>query len=164
MKNYKDSDYAINKYSKGIVYKTANQTIEINLEQYLKTNPDKTEQDFYELKTLSDEIYLDQDRKEYVSTRKNISLENIGQIQDVFSSAIEEDYIESLDKQYSILAYKQLLEKGNLTDIQLRRFKMHIFENMSLREIAKIENVHFTSVQDSINLAKRKLKKFFEKF
>lgn len=164
MKNYKKNDYAINKYSSGIVYKTADQIIEITLSDYLEANPDKTEQDFYELKTLSDEIYLEQDRKEYISTRKNISLENNKQIQDIFSSAIEENYIEKLDKQNSILAYKQLFEKGNLTDTQKRRFKMYIFDNLSLREIAKIENVAHISVYESVCAAKEKLKKFFEKF
>ena len=39
MRNYKSSDYAINKYSEGIVYKTANQIIEISLDDYLKANP-----------------------------------------------------------------------------------------------------------------------------
>ena len=164
MKNYKKNDYAINKYSSGIVYKTADQIIEITLSDYLEANPDKTEQDFYELKTLSDEIYLEQDRKEYISTRKNISLENNKQIQDIFSSAIEENYIEKLDKQNSILAYKRLFEKGNLTDTQKRRFKMYIFDNLSLREIAKIENVAHISVYESVCAAKEKLKKFFEKF
>lgn len=64
MKNYKSSDYAINKYSENIVYKTANQIIEISLSDYLEANPDKTEQDFNELKALSDEIYLEQVREE----------------------------------------------------------------------------------------------------
>lgn len=164
MKNYKKSDYAINKYASGIVYRTADQIIEITLSDYLETNPDKTEQDFYELKALSDEIYLEQDRKENVSTRKNVSLENNEQIKDVIASALEENYIEKLDKQNSILALKQLFEKGNLTDTQKRRFKMYLFDNLSLREIAKIENVAHISVYESICTAKEKLKKFFEKF
>ena len=44
MKNYKDSDYALNKYSQGIVYKFADGIVEITLEDYLRDNPDKTEQ------------------------------------------------------------------------------------------------------------------------
>jgi len=164
MKNYKNSDYAVNKYSSGIVYRTVNQIIEISLSDYLEANPDKTEQDFYELKALSDQIYLEQAQKENKSTKKDISFENMEQLKDSAVFTIEENYIEKLDKQNSILALKQLFEKGNLTEIQKRRFKMHIFENLSYREIAKIENVHFTSVQDSIDLAKIKLKKFFDKF
>lgn len=47
MKNYKDSDYALNKYSEGIVYQYADgrkQTIW--LEDYLAANPGKTAEDF----------------------------------------------------------------------------------------------------------------------
>ncbi len=70
MKNYKGSDYAANKYSSGIVYRTANQTIEISLSDYLEANPDKTKQDFYKLKVLSDQIYLEQAQNENKSTKK----------------------------------------------------------------------------------------------
>ncbi len=99
MKNYKNSDYAINKYSESIVYRTANQIIEISLADYLKANPDKTEQDFKELKALSDEIYLEQDRTENRITQKTLSLENTRQVQDVTALTIEENYIEKLDRQ-----------------------------------------------------------------
>lgn len=93
MKNYKKSDYAINKYASGIVYRTADKIIEITLFDYLETNPDKTEQDFYELKALSDEIYLEQVRAENNSTQRNVSFENMAEIQDDTVLTIEEDYI-----------------------------------------------------------------------
>lgn len=35
MKNYKDSDYALNKYSENIVYKFADGVKEITLEDYI---------------------------------------------------------------------------------------------------------------------------------
>jgi len=164
MKNYKSNDYAINKYSDGIVYKTANQIIEISLVDYLKANPDKTEQDFRELKALSDEIYLEQDRIENRITKKTLSLENTKQIQDITALTIDESYIEKLDKQNIALAFKKFLKDGSLTEVQKRRFIMHVFKNISMREIARIENVDFTSVRESIHSAKRKLKKLFEKF
>lgn len=44
MKNYKDSDYALNRYSQGIVYKFSDGIVEITLEDYLRDNPDKTEE------------------------------------------------------------------------------------------------------------------------
>lgn len=91
-------------------------------------------------------------------------MENAGQVQDVTALTIEEKYIEKLDKQHSILAFKEFLKDGSLTEIQKRRFIMHVFKNLSMREIARIENVDFTSVRESIHAAKRKLKKFFEKF
>ena len=49
MRNYKDSDYALNRYSQGIVYKFADSVVEVTLEDYLRDNPDKTEADFEEL-------------------------------------------------------------------------------------------------------------------
>lgn len=58
MKNYHKSDYALNKYRKGIVYKFADGIVEVTLEDYLRENPDKTEADFQALKRLSDEWYL----------------------------------------------------------------------------------------------------------
>jgi hypothetical protein len=39
MKNYKDSDYALNKFSEGIVYRFADRIVEITLEDYLAENP-----------------------------------------------------------------------------------------------------------------------------
>lgn len=60
MKNFKDSDYALNKFSEGIVYRFADRIVEITLDDYLTENPGKTEQDFLELKALSDEIYHEQ--------------------------------------------------------------------------------------------------------
>ena len=62
MRNYKDSDYALNRYSQGIVYKFADGIVEVTREDYLRDNPDQTEDDFAQLKALSDEIYYLQDR------------------------------------------------------------------------------------------------------
>ena len=42
MRNYKDSDYALYRYSQGIVYKFSDGIVEITLEDYLRDNPDKT--------------------------------------------------------------------------------------------------------------------------
>ena len=77
MRNYKDSDYALNKYSQGIVYKFADSIVEVTLEDYLRDNPDKTEADFAELKALSDEIYYRQDRQEYRVSHRDVSINGI---------------------------------------------------------------------------------------
>lgn len=45
MKNYKDSDYALNKFSEGIVYRFADRIVEITLEDYLAENPGYIEQE-----------------------------------------------------------------------------------------------------------------------
>lgn len=77
MSKYQDSDYAVNKFSKGIVYRFSNETIEITLEAYLRDNPGKTKADFTALKALSDEIYYEQDRADSAQTRKDISIHGL---------------------------------------------------------------------------------------
>ena len=49
MKNYKDSDYAVNKFSEGIVYRFADKTVELTLSDFLEAYPGMTEQDFKRL-------------------------------------------------------------------------------------------------------------------
>ncbi len=58
MRNYKDSDYALNRYSQGIVYKFADGIVEITLEDYLRDNLDKTEGNYSEPPLFKDEIRM----------------------------------------------------------------------------------------------------------
>jgi len=78
MRNYADSDYAINKNADGIVYRFADQIVEVTLEDYLEENPGKTSADFTELKALSDEDYYETDRCSYRQTWKNTSFDALG--------------------------------------------------------------------------------------
>lgn len=57
MKNYNKSGYALNKVSQNIVYRFADGIVEVTLADYLRENPNKTEEDFKELKAMSDEMY-----------------------------------------------------------------------------------------------------------
>lgn len=159
MKNYTDSDYALNKFSEGIVYKFADRIVEVTLEDYLSENPDRTEQDFRELKELSDAIYLDQVRAENSQTRKNIPIHGMEETRDLGGIPIDEQYIEMLDKQYATEAIALLLESGLLTDVQERRFRLLIFGGLSKRKIALMEGVHKKSVDECIAAVLDKLKK-----
>ncbi len=162
MKNYKDSDYALNKYSSGIVYKFADQIIEISLNDYLTENPGKTEQDFQKLKELSDSMYLQQDRNDNAQTKRNISIYSL--VNQISSEEnLETDYIEKHDKQYSQRALVKLFESGALTEIQKRRFTQYLFQDLSLRQIAKEEGKTFHAIAQSIYAAMDKLKNIFEK-
>lgn len=58
-------------------------------------------------------------------------------------------------------AVKRLLEVGNITLVQKRRFYLHFYEGMSYRQIVKLDGVHFTSVQESIEACVKKLKKIY---
>ena len=57
--NYRKSDYTANKFSQGIVYRFNGETIEVTLEDYLRENIGKTEQDFQKLKAVSGQIYYE---------------------------------------------------------------------------------------------------------
>jgi hypothetical protein len=71
MKNYQDSDYALNKHSNGIVYRFADGSrFTVTLTDYLAENPDKTEDDFRRFKELSDSDYLESDRSGYRKSGK----------------------------------------------------------------------------------------------
>lgn len=163
MRKYQDSDYAVNKFSPNIVYRFADGTVEVTLQDYLRDNPGKTEQDFVELKALSDEIYYIQDRNDTRYGKRKNTLGNIEESELFATAALDVMLIQNNDERNAIAAAMLLLESGDLTEIQRRRFMLHFFQGLSYRQIAQHENVHFTSVQESIETANAKLKKYFEK-
>ena len=163
MRKYQDSDYAVNKFSPNIVYRFADGTVEVTLEDYLRDNPGKTEQDFAELKALSDEIYYIQDRDDTRYGKRKNTLGGIEESERFATGSPDMELIQNNDEQNAIAAAMQLLDSDDLTEIQRRRFMLHFFQGLSYRQIAECENVHFTSVQESIKAANAKLKKYFEK-
>ena len=50
----------------------------------------------------------------------------------------------------------------NLTDIQLRRIELHIVNEITIRDLAKLEKVQKSQIQKSLQLSLKKIKKFFE--
>lgn len=70
MKNYQNSDFAVNKFSRGIVYRFANETVEVSLDDFLKEHPEKNIADFEEIKRISDEIFKEQDRENNALSNK----------------------------------------------------------------------------------------------
>ena len=162
MKNYKDSDYALNKYSKGIVYRFADGAVEVTMEVYLRENPDKTESDFNELKALSDAMYYEQDRDDYHRTWKDTSLQSLGET-NICAVSSPEDYI--VEQPELVAKKRQRREIGlkvfkKLTEVQRRRYLMYHVKRLSMRQIADIEGAHFTAIQESLQAAERKIKKF----
>ena len=161
MRNYKDSDYALNRYSQGIVYKFADGIVEITLEDYLRDNPDKTEEDFAELKARSDEIYYQQDRQEYRVSHRNVSIS--GMEDSVIASALSVDaeLIQKAEEKKALETAIRLLESGKLTDVQKRRFYLHFFQGLSTRQIAKLEGINQKTAWESLMWAEKKLKKIY---
>lgn len=159
LKKYKDSDYALNKFSAGIVYRFADNIVEISLADYLAENPGKTKQDFQELKALSDAIYLNQVRAENRQTKKDVSIHGMEESRDLGSVPLEEEYIEAIDRKKAIDAYSLLMGSGLLTETQERRLILRIRDGLSQREIAVREGVTYHAVALSLKYATEKLKK-----
>ena len=122
MRNYKDSDYALNKYSEGIVYKFTDVTIEVTLEDYLRDNPDKTEADFMELKTLSDEIYYQQDRQEQRTSRLNVSINGLEETEKVATPSVDTLLLQKEEEENVLEAAYQLLHSGKFLTLGERTF------------------------------------------
>ena len=163
MKNYKESDYALNKFSEGIVYRFADRIVEITLEDYLAENPGKTAEDFLELKALPDEIYHQQVIDENRTSRLDVSINGFEDTEALATVSLDTELIHKKDTEKAIEAARQLLDSGGLTEVQRRRFLLHFFQGLSYRQIASCEGVHFTSVHESIEVATVKLQKFFKK-
>jgi DNA-directed RNA polymerase specialized sigma24 family protein len=166
MSKYQDSDYALNKFSEGIVYRFADGVKEITLADYLRDNPGKTPADFAELKALSDEIYYEQDRADSAQTRKNQTIHGMEETERCATRPLEDElmerYVEIHNRRYAWQAVRALLEGTTLTEVQRRRFCLHIFKGRSTRQIARLEGISFQNVAKSINLAIGKLKKLFD--
>lgn len=81
LKNYKESDYALNKYSQGIIYKFADGIVEVTLEDYLRDNPNGTEADFAKLKAWSDGVYHKREMQEQRTCRQNVSIDQVPEVE-----------------------------------------------------------------------------------
>lgn len=165
MKNYMDSDYAANKYNGGIVYRFADgNRLTVTLESYLTSMPGKTEADFAALKQVSDAIYLDQVRAENAQTKKNVSIHALEDGNHFGGVPLEEDLLDTLDREAAAKAFAAMLADGALTKTQERRFRLHVFEGLTFRGIAESEGVAIRAVQKSVAYAADRLKKYFGKF
>ena len=164
MRNYWDSDYAVNKNREGIVYQFADGEKELTLAEYLQSNPDKSEADFRELKALSDDIYYEQALEDTRYGKRKQALGLLENSETFATPPPDMLLIHNSDKGQALKAARLLLDSGELTEVQRRRFVLHFFKGLSYRQIAAQESVHFTSVQESIDAAVRKMKKYLKDF
>ena len=164
MKNYAQNDYSLNKNAKGIVYRFADQTVEITLEDYLRENPDKTQTDFAEFKALSDSDYYDTDRADYRQTWKNTSLDTLDEDEMLAFSvpSVEEEVIDQREQAeaYAKMQTTAVLALDKLTDVQRRRYLMYHADGLTMRQIADKEGVIHSKIQKSLDAAEKKIRKF----
>ena len=170
MKNYRMHDYAFNKKSDGIVYRFADgTTYVVTLDAYLAENPGKTAADFAALKAFSDADYLERDRAEYRQTWKNVYFSRAHE-EELPGDALtpEEIFFGSIDSDEDKARRSKKLELANaaldtLSEFQRRRYLMHEVEGLSTRKIADLEGVLQSTVMDSIDGAKKRIKEFLKK-
>lgn len=168
MKNYMNSDYALNKFSKGMVYRFATGAGELTLEAFLASDPNLTERDFQYWKALSDADYLTQANGENVQTYKNVPFDELEETElcsvpspeaaiacETDTEAVEK---ERLQRRERLTTANSALDK--LTDIQRRRYLLHTVRGLTMRQIAAKEDVGHTKIQRSIEAAEKKIKKF----
>lgn len=162
MHNYKDNDYALNKYSDGIVYGFSDKKVEVTLDDYLSENPDKSADDFRVLKEFSDGDYLAQDRNDYRQTWKNSATNAVFDTDNRCEPSPEDLLISKLDKEETQTKRKATAQKiwSKLTEVQRRRYWMYHVEGLSTWKIAKLEGVNQSKIMKSLNAAEKKIKKF----
>lgn len=158
MKDYKKSDYALNKNRKGIVYRNADgSTLEITFEKVAEGNPEFTYEDFKKLKQFSDEIYLEQVRAENIeSYYVKSSLDSTRDSDWLATPTLEESTFKEIVSLPNMETVRELAQKC-LTETQKRRFLMYL-EGLSTVKIAEIEGCNQKSVWESIKAAKNKMK------
>ena len=164
MKHFTNSDYALNKYSEGIVYRFADGIVEITLTSYLAENPGKSKDDFRALKELSDSIYHQQDRAENAQTKKNDPLDGLDEAMYGQELSPEEVLIREIDfleearwRHERLSVVNRALDK--LTEKQRKRYLLYIVDGLSTWQIAELEGTNQKSVYESLQAAEKKIKK-----
>ena len=74
----------------------------------------------------------------------------------IADDTLEDQVIKNIEKEKVKVALQ------NLTDTQYRRIDLHIMNEISIREVAKIEKVKKKQIEKSLELGLKKLKKFFQ--
>lgn len=164
MKEYKKSDYAINKNRKGIVYKNADGSIlEITFEKIAEGNPNFTHEDFLKIKEFSDALYLEQERGDNVY-RKHVkgTYDDIKDSKWLATDSFVDELLELLEDESIEKAVYQFMDE-KLTPKQRRRFLMYL-NGMSTVKIGEIEGCNQNAAWESIEAGKEKIKKFLRNF
>jgi RNA polymerase sigma factor (sigma-70 family) len=165
MKDYRNSDYALNKFAKGIVYRFTDKTVEVMQEDYLAENPGKTAADFKALKAESDGIYLAQDREDTALGKKQLSLTGLEDAEVCSVPGTDYAVIEEPDKAERKRKRRELGKQalGKLTEVQRRRYVMYHAGGLTTRQIAEREGTAQRTIMDSLEQAEKKIKKFLAK-
>ena len=121
--------------------------------------------DFDTMKEFLTEETRQEFNSDWSATKLNVDFDILEKT-DLFSvQSVEDDYIERLDAEvedYRTLDNAMKVLDSCLTKIQKKRYILSRAKGLSTREIAKKEGVSQRMVQDSLELAERKIKIFQE--
>lgn len=161
---YYKSDFAINKDKDSIVYKSVTgEVIEVTAIDYLRRNPDKTFNDFLELKKFSDDNYHVEMLLDKKEIRNTTYIEDVNENRLMDNSCNPQELMCSV--QDKILFYQNIsdfINHSKVTETELRRFKLLYSQNLSYVEIAQTEGTSISSICQSITNFRKKAKKFLK--
>ena len=119
--------------------------------------------DFETMKQLLTEETRQEFNADWSATRLNIDIYKLENTDLLSVQSVEDDYIERLDAEvedYRTLDNAMKVLDSCLTKIQKKRYILSRAKGLSTREIAEKEGVSQRTVQDSLELAERKIKIF----
>lgn len=151
------SDYALNKMApEAIIYTDSWGTlIQLTLEDFASP------EEFQRWKEWSDNDYHKTDNADALFSKRTLSLHGLSER--ATTSQSPEDVLVEAQELRERQELCCLLQEGLdtcLTAIQRRRLWLSYACGLTVRQIAKIENVNFQNVAKSIAAAKKKLKEF----
>ena len=159
---YYKSNYALNRNKKAIVYQNADGTIlEITFEKIAAGNPNFTEEDFERLKEFSDQLYLEEQRSD-VTYNKHVKgcVDEMEDSSWLATDSFEKELLDKLEDESLEKIIRDYMDE-KLTDVQRRRFLMFL-NGISTVKIAEIEGCNQNAAWESIQGARKKLKKFIK--
>lgn len=163
MKNYRQSDFVLNKCSENIVYPFSDRMVEITLVDFLAHDPEKTAEDFANWKALSDEIYHQQEVDRHRTSKLDVYIEVIGDGLLGLQESVLAELIKREEKEEVTCAVITLFQNGSLTNCQKERFVKYYFHGMTMREIASQEDVNVSSVSRAVKYANNKFENILKK-
>lgn len=166
MSNFNKSDYAANKYSDSIVYKSVTGAYELTEEQFLRENPSETPQAYQRWKIWSNHNYLDMLRKDIEERKHTVPWNELEDTLLVCAAISEDEAFKEVERQNNPTpTIKEAYDILNscLTEIQKRRFLLFILERKNEREIALLEGVNQSSVSRSLIAAQKRINRYVSK-
>jgi len=102
-------------------------------------------------------------------SRRDCDLEKLENTEMACLPSVEDEYIEGSERtevdiqlEPTLETAKMILESAKLTQLQISRYIMYEYDNLSMRDIAAKEGVAQSQINKSIQSAKKKIKNFLE--